>query len=44
MLPTECDGFDLSRGTEKMQDTAEIFNRLRGKPRFLTEQLVSLLL
>lgn len=44
MLLTERNGSTLSRGTEKRQDTAEIFDRLRDRPRFLTVQLVSLLL
>lgn len=35
MLLTEHNGSGLSRGTEKGHDIAEIFDRLRGKPRFL---------
>lgn len=44
MVLTEHNGSGLSRGSEKRQDTAEIFDRLRGKPRFLTEQSACLLL
>jgi len=40
MLLTAHNGSGLSTGTEKRQETAETFDRLNGKPRFWTDQLV----